>query len=278
MRMSFALVGLPLFLGACGLPPAVSVASWALDGLSYAVSGKSVADHAISEVAQQDCALLRVVQGRQICEADADYEAGEDDALVMVAAAPSGDNWFAGAELPPPSDPIEVPVEIAGFVEGFGPGVVAAGDAQPTAAFVPAAATWVPAGVERPTWSDEAGPRERPAAPVPVKLVAERERSETTARTAVSTQTVAVVGSFRSIENAWSRAETFVALDARVRSDRIDGRTWHRVVVDAPLDTVQRMGAEDAWLLRVCASHGGLPPCGPLTVSSAGTVAPQPVN
>ena len=56
---------------------------------------------------------------------------------------------------------------------------------------------------------------------------------------------------------------------------RIDGRTWHRVVVDAPLSRVQQMGAADAWVLRVCNADGTLPPCGPMTVSSAGVVTPQ---
>jgi hypothetical protein len=284
MRKSLALVGLPLFLSACGLPPAISVASWALDGVSYVVSGKSVTDHAISEVAQRDCALLRVVQGREICESENAIDAVDDDALVMVAAAPSGDNWFAGAEVLPPADPIEVPVEIAGFVQGFGPGVVAVDEAQPAAAFVPAAAAWVPADVAPSSWSAEASPKERPAAPIRIGFVEMHDAVQETRETvsgplnSPETQMVVVVGSFRSIGNAWSQAGRFAALDARVRSDRIDGRTWHRVVVDAPLQTVQRMGAEDAWLLRVCTGNGGLPPCGPLTVSSAGTIAPQTVN
>ena len=61
MQKSLALIGLPLLLGGCGLPPALTAASWALDGVSYLVSGKSVTDHAISEVAAQDCALFRIV-------------------------------------------------------------------------------------------------------------------------------------------------------------------------------------------------------------------------
>ena len=55
-------------LGGCGLvPPAVSIASLAVDAFSYAVSGKSVSDHGLSIVMQEDCAVLRLVQGKGIC-------------------------------------------------------------------------------------------------------------------------------------------------------------------------------------------------------------------
>ena len=57
-----------LALGGCGLiPPAVSIASFAADAFSYAVSGKSVSDHGLSMVMQEDCAVLNFVQGQAIC-------------------------------------------------------------------------------------------------------------------------------------------------------------------------------------------------------------------
>lgn len=36
----------------------------------HVITGKSTTDHAISMVVQQDCALLRVVRGRPICDPD----------------------------------------------------------------------------------------------------------------------------------------------------------------------------------------------------------------
>ncbi len=48
-----------LFLGGCALPVPIQIASWALDGISYLATEKSVADHGLSMVAQQDCAVLR---------------------------------------------------------------------------------------------------------------------------------------------------------------------------------------------------------------------------
>jgi hypothetical protein len=55
-------------LGGCGLvPPAISIASFAADAFSYAVSGKSVSDHGLSMVMQEDCAVLNFVKGEAIC-------------------------------------------------------------------------------------------------------------------------------------------------------------------------------------------------------------------
>jgi hypothetical protein len=283
MRKTLAMIGLPLLLGGCGLPPALTVASWALDGVSYAISGKSVTDHAISEVAQQDCALLRVVQGREIC----DSGNPEDGGTVMVAAAPSGENWSVSAELPSRGDPLEVPPELAGFVAGFAPGVVAVDQrAAAVAGFAPASFRWSQ-DTDVQAHFVNAAPKHRPDAPRPVTPVIEvvplpeaasPGQWANTARDVAATRNVSVVGSFRSIDNAWDQAAQFAALGAEVRSARIGGQTWHRVVVDAPLATVQRMGAADAWILKVCDADGSLPPCGPTTVSSAGVFVPHTVS
>jgi len=53
------------------MPPAVQAASFALDGLSYAATGKSVTDHAISAMANKDCAMARALNGEDICTANA---------------------------------------------------------------------------------------------------------------------------------------------------------------------------------------------------------------
>lgn len=77
-----ALAGLAMSLSGCivALPPAVQLASLALDGVSYVATGKSVTDHAISTVTAQDCAMLRGLQGEDICSANA----------VQVAMLPDG--------------------------------------------------------------------------------------------------------------------------------------------------------------------------------------------
>ena len=295
MRMNLALIGIPLFLGGCGLPPAVSVASWALDGISYLASGKSVTDHAISEVAQQDCALFRVVQGRELCDTNIDNTQTAEGPQIATAAAEdiwqdSSDIALFDDPLGGPDDPLVVPVDVAGFVEGFGAGTVAVEDRQPAATFAPLAtaplaATWVEAKTS-PGRFDDAAPKPRPAylntpiydialsrphAPSQVQPV---ERQSDQPASSGQFQTMSVVGSFGSIDNARKQAVRYAALGAEVRSMRVDGRTWHRVLVDAPLSTVRQMGAVDAWALRICNADGTLPPCGPVTLTSAGVSTP----
>lgn len=284
MRKNLVMIGLPLLLGGCGLPPALSAASWALDGISYLASGKSVTDHAISEVAQQDCALFRVVQGRELCEAHADDTQTAEGPQIIVATATYGDNWLGSDGAVQLDDPFVVPVEVAAFVEGFGPGTVAVNDQQTAATFAPVAATWLETGAPRGRFAD-AAPKSRPAyLNTPIYDVAALSRPkaptwqptrQTPDQSSGQSHVVSVVGSFKSIDNAWKQAGRYVSLGAEVRSMRIDGQTWHRVLVDAPLSRVQKMGAADAWVLRVCNADGTLPPCGPMTVSSAGVIAPQ---
>ena len=78
---TLAVLALPILLNACALPPALSIASLAIEGISYATSGKSVSDHVLSAVANEDCAMWRVLQERPICR-------NRDVPEIMVAAAP----------------------------------------------------------------------------------------------------------------------------------------------------------------------------------------------
>lgn len=64
--------GQALLTGACGVPVAVSAASYAADGGLLATSEKTSTDHIASVVTKQDCAVWRIFRGRQICTARAD--------------------------------------------------------------------------------------------------------------------------------------------------------------------------------------------------------------
>jgi hypothetical protein len=64
---SISVIFFAIILSGCAMPLPLQIASWALDGISYITTEKSVTDHGISIVAQKDCALLRVVQGDDIC-------------------------------------------------------------------------------------------------------------------------------------------------------------------------------------------------------------------
>ncbi len=83
-RSRLAVLALPILLNACALPASFSIASVAIDGISYATSGKSVSDHALSAVANEDCAMWRALKARPICR-------DQDVPETMVAAAPESE-------------------------------------------------------------------------------------------------------------------------------------------------------------------------------------------
>ncbi len=81
-------------LSGCAMPTPVSIVSLVFDIGSYAISGKTVTDHGLSLLAQQDCAMMKVFEGK-ICEAYPDYE---NVALATLEPlAPGSQEWaFAG--------------------------------------------------------------------------------------------------------------------------------------------------------------------------------------
>jgi len=61
------IAGFGLLTGACGAPVAVTAASYAADGGLMVASNKTSTDHLASVVTKQDCAMWRILRGRQIC-------------------------------------------------------------------------------------------------------------------------------------------------------------------------------------------------------------------
>ncbi|MCZ4280358.1 hypothetical protein O4H49_06195 [Kiloniella laminariae] len=76
MRRFSVAAALAFTLSGCALPPAIGVASIAVDVASYFFSGKTLTDHGISAVAQQDCALIRIMEG-DLCDEYSDFETAE---------------------------------------------------------------------------------------------------------------------------------------------------------------------------------------------------------
>ena len=54
-------LGLCVFLGGCVVPASVTATSWAIDGISYVTTNKSLTDHGLSFIARQDCAMYRLL-------------------------------------------------------------------------------------------------------------------------------------------------------------------------------------------------------------------------
>ena len=120
---TFAVLALLILLNACALPAAYSVATLAIDGISYATSGKGLSDHAISAVANEDCAMWRALQARPICR-DADVPETMVAAAPGVAAAPAAEESevlamvlgaapAAGGPVAPETATTETPTEMA---------------------------------------------------------------------------------------------------------------------------------------------------------------------
>ena len=87
-------------LSGCLLPPAISLASLLLDVGSFAVSGKTMTDHGLSLVAQEDCALSHVLSGQDVCAPEIDY-ATDISLAALQPLDPSAADW---ASLETPAD------------------------------------------------------------------------------------------------------------------------------------------------------------------------------
>jgi hypothetical protein len=141
-----AFLALPLLLSGCALPPVVGAVAYLLDGASYVGTGKSMSDHALSEVAGEDCAMWRLLKGELICQGPKDK--GKKNAIAIAAAKTvyPGDG--------PDSDSDEAPTMVAEAPQAAEPAPVATASAAPVAeklaAIAPAAGP-APAPATAPT-------------------------------------------------------------------------------------------------------------------------------
>ena len=98
-RLATLVMGLFLLSG-CALPPALQVASWAIDGISYLATQKSATDHGLSVLAQKDCSVLRMLSDpKEVCR---DFD---DSAIQLADGMAYGqlfkENEFLSAEADP---------------------------------------------------------------------------------------------------------------------------------------------------------------------------------
>ena len=84
----------PFLLAGCALPPAVTWASLAADGVNYISTGKSTTDHVISEIAQEDCALFRALKKGAIWNPDGEVLGSK------VGAEPSDEDSSDPGDFP----------------------------------------------------------------------------------------------------------------------------------------------------------------------------------
>jgi len=99
----YVLLALPVLASGCAVPPALVIASYGADGLSYLSSGKSLEDHGISTVMDEDCALHRFLNDKPICR---DFNPSYKG-LLLEPAPPLPES----AQNQPPTAPIETASE-----------------------------------------------------------------------------------------------------------------------------------------------------------------------
>ena len=231
-------VAAPILLSACALPPALSLASLAADGLSYAATKKSVQDHALSAAVGEDCALWRVVTGLAICRPnEAESMAAE---VAVEADAPQvstpEDIQVAQLSLPP----------VAPLGTRVGP---VASDAAPPAPPVATAPT--PAPAPAPAIAVEAIPASSPIPPGPTPSSPAAKPS--------APGVYVVLASYGDAPRAEAAARTHGKWGAHVLEGIVAGRPVHRVVAgpysaQAAADArraARASGAAEAWLLAL---------------------------
>ena len=103
-RRLLPLLLLALPAGGCAVPPALTIASLAADGASYAATGKSVTDHGISAATSHDCALLRpVIDNKPVCDTTLTAQGKEVPVVAGTASVPRPGLAAAPAPLPVPA-------------------------------------------------------------------------------------------------------------------------------------------------------------------------------
>lgn len=256
--MRFILLGaLATVLAGCVLPPAVAIGSYAADGLSYLVTGKSVSDHLLSEVVGEDCATWRMIKLENPCreyeDEDGDSMMAEEDAKTEIAAfepVEEGAYDQAAPVIAVTEIPIEPPQAVASSVavERIEP-VAAATDSAATDSAADRIAAEQLAEV-RPPAVDAPQPVDPGLAATPtMSTVAPRAK-----------EVYLVMASFSRKSNALRLAEKHAAFAPVVVPARLGGRTFYRVATRLDsrrgVGDAQRHLAEagfgDTWLLETC--------------------------
>lgn len=162
-------LGLPLLTGGCGVPLAVSAASYGADGVSVAATKKTTSDHFVSMVTREDCSFWRVFKHQKMCkprETDHDpYQVNYDEPFRMQS---EGGGVSYGPPLHASADAPAVSWEASAYKAD--PGNAPQQPGAPTTA-VAQAPLDAPAGASAPATAvqSQPAPSHVAAAPPPAK-------------------------------------------------------------------------------------------------------------
>lgn len=232
-------------LGGCALLPTYQLASLAVTGLSYMLTGKSLPDHALSTVTQRDCSMMRVMNGGEVCSDPADQVpqvmiVGADTEREVVEALAPAPKSVAGAH----NDAL---IDIAG-VEALAP------EPEPTALY------------------DLSEVAQQPA--LDSLLIATTVSTANVATLDESPQLYVVIGSYRDRNNAESKKAGHA--QSSITEASIEGRAHYRVVLGPYGDSIARLATDQnselnlagRWSVWLCPDTLHAPPCG-MNVASA---------
>lgn len=109
-------LALPLLVGGCFLPVNMTIASLVVNGFSVAATGKGTADHALSAIANQDCAVLRVATSEEVCRTNRAEPARASEKGKYEGILRTGTNPIAAQEWEQSfyRSPSAVPTALAG--------------------------------------------------------------------------------------------------------------------------------------------------------------------
>lgn len=260
---SFAAVLAPLFLGGCGMPVGVQIASLFADGLSFLATEKTLGDHGLSAVAGQDCAVWRGLNGENICRdngtetaATGTVEQASASSHSNVAVDAMEDAYVWGSDEPK-TTPKPTQVAAAQEPSWTNPGPTAVTEA-------PAAPPPVPPMTVLPVSMP-------PVPPVPPVAIVAAKSTETTPKpaarvpgpaprkTTLKGGTFYVIASYRRIGYARRFASGQERLAAKVLTGTARGLSVYRVAVgpvakaDRPGVRARLLGAgfHDVWALKL---------------------------
>jgi hypothetical protein len=258
-----------------------------LDGVSFVTTGKSTADHAISAIANEDCALLRIVDGKEICDPNGEV------LLALIAGDPANEDWNFDPEFGSLQSDAESGDRVASELQ-------AAAEPVEGRQLASAVATEAPQRRNRVAYSTPAltpGPvgqgaplsppsdalelatkplvkSQKPRLPnqeiLKLKLPEQSARQVTRViQNSGQITTYSVIGSFQNADNA-RRVGKAQGNEDLIQTVEVNGTTTHRVLLDRPVEQARREGFPDAWPVRLCAGDLNQPPCGHLVVSNGG--------
>jgi hypothetical protein len=248
-----------IFLSGC-VPAGFTIASYAVDGVSYAGSGKSLTDHMLSDWKGRDCATWRILKSRPICKDFTPEEIARrkrnrdsirhDVGHAYIATNLDGIDLDTGDALATKSKTDQKPriVRPVSATTIHKP-------ATPNAGGKPVRLK--PAPVKRedlPATGGDAKPLvKRPAKPIATRHARSVRRAPAASR-------YLVFGSFRHRNEAVRFAGRHAVMQPAILPVRVRGKRYYRVVVHAEgreaLATarhrLRRNGVKDAFTMRIC--------------------------